>query len=472
MVFILVAIGVFMCTLDSSIVNIAVPTIMDDFDVRLPVVQWVVMAYLLTVSALLLCFGRLSDIRGRQWVYMRGMVVFTIGSALCGTAPGAAWLIVARALQGVGAAMIMACTPALVVDHFPPMERGRALGIVGTIVATGLTAGPALGGAILSVASWRYIFYINIPVGVAAVALSIRILGGGREKVSSGESFDWAGAALLAISLGALLTGLSRGSEWGYLSARTLAFLAVFAVCAPVLIAVELKSEHPVLDPDLFKNRLFSLSMLAAMLLFLSLFVVVFLMPFYLLKPGGFTEQAAGIMMTIPFVFLFVMSPFSGYLSDKVGSRILCTAGMAVMAISLYSLARLPLSAGAVAIAWRLSLAGLGASLFLPPNSAAALSSVPDNRRGIASATVATARNLGMVVGVALAGAVFDWTFAAQSGGRTLKEYGPELSGAFMSAFHAATLAGAVVAAGAVAVAWLRGPDVRFKRPPGIHPDI
>ena len=173
LIFSLVAIGIFMATLDGSIVNIALPSIMTDFEVELATIQWVVMIYLLTVTSLLLSFGRLSDIRGRRIVYSLGLFLFSFGSLFCGLAQSAQWLIISRFFQGLGAAMTMACTPALIVDTFPETERGRALGMMGSVVASGLTAGPVLGGLLIHYFSWRAIFYINIPIGLLTAAAAV-----------------------------------------------------------------------------------------------------------------------------------------------------------------------------------------------------------------------------------------------------------------------------------------------------------
>lgn len=289
----LVAVGIFMSTLDGSIVNVALPTIMAELDVPFTSVKWVVLIYLLTVSSLLLFFGRLSDIRGRRWVYSRGLAVFSLGSLLCGLAPGATWLIIWRALQGLGAAMIMACTPALVVDVFPLQERGRALGMVGMIVAGGLTMGPALGGILLQFFHWRVIFYINVPVGAAAAAATVMLLKGGAET-SAQEPIDWPGTFLLMICLPALLTAVSRGQEWGYTSLRTLGLAAVFVVSLILFIVAETRGRFPIVAPALFSVRLFSVSIAAAVTLFISLFTISFIMPFYLVNPAGFAMAKTG----------------------------------------------------------------------------------------------------------------------------------------------------------------------------------
>jgi len=463
-VFFLVAVGIFMATLDGSIVNIAVPTIMRELQVSVAAVQWVVMIYLLIVTSLILSFGRLSDILGRRRVYSYGLAIFSIGSLLCGLAPGVFWLIAARFAQGLGAAMIMACTPALIVDAFPPAERGRALGFIGSVVASGLTTGPVLGGLLLHFFSWRAIFLINIPIGLITAILVHTLLKGSQADIERRESFDWLGAIVLALCLGSLLLAITHGYEWGYTSAPILILAGIFLGCIIGLILVERRVVHPILDRELFQIRLFTLPVIAAVILFMSLFSLVFLMPFYLLDPGGFTVEQAGYLMATIFVFLFVVSPISGALSDRIGSRLLCTCGTGIVALALYLLSLLPAEASVFDIVWRLALSGIGMAVFIPPNSATAMSNVPPHRRGIASATVAAARNLGMVLGVAVSGAVFNSSFQQLSGGLHLKLYRASLESIFMSAFHTAMIGGMVVAAAGVITSFLRGPETLHNR--------
>jgi EmrB/QacA subfamily drug resistance transporter len=463
-VFGLVAIGVFMSTLDSSIVNVALPSIMADFETALTVIEWVPMIYLLTVSSLLLTFGRLSDIHGRRRVYCTGFCVFSLGSLLCGTAGSAAWLIGARAFQGAGAAMLMACSPALVVDAFPLKERGRALGMVGTVVAAGLTTGPALGGLILKVSQWPLIFFINIPIGIAAAAVAIRVLPQSEPKR---EPLDLAGALLLAVCLTSLLAGLSHSHGWGLASWKTGGLLGLGVASGLTLAVVETRVAYPIFDPALLRLRLFTLPVISAVVLFASLFAITFLMPFYLVHPAGYPMERVGGILMVPFVFLFFISPLSGSLSDRIGSRVLCTLGMAVLAAALLLLSRLSAAAATLDIVWRLALAGVGIAIFISPNSAAAMSAVPPHRRGIASGAVATARNLGMVLGIAVTGLIFNATFRRLSGEPSLQAYRPELEAPFMAAFRSAMVAGAMVAAIGIVVAYLRG---RPAPPPSSRP--
>ncbi len=455
----MVAVGVFMSTLDGSIVNIALPAIMADLNAPMATIEWVMLIYLLTISSLLLSFGRLSDIRGRRWVYTRGLVVFSAGSLFCALAREAGWLIAARAFQGLGAAMIMACTQAIVVDAFPASERGRAMGMIGAVVASGLTAGPALGGFILHLFNWQTIFYINVPIGLAAAAAAAVLLRGSASDRRRPERFDAAGAVLLALSTGAFLYVITHGYKDGYASPIVLLAggLAIFSAAGLVWEAHHVA--HPIISPSLLRIRLFILPIIAAMILFAGLFTIVFMMPFYLMHPRGLSEHQAGTLMVTLFAFLFVFAPISGSLSDRIGSRMLCTLGMAVVALSLYLLSNMSPTLPQPAIAWRLALAGAGTALFTAPNNAAAMGAVPVRYMGTAAGTVATVRNLGMVLGIALAGAVFNLVFLRQSGGLLFSEYRPEYEPVFMNAFQYAMRAGAVVTGIGIVVSFMRGPD-------------
>ncbi len=458
LVFVLVAAAVFMSTLDSSIVNIALPAIMADLQVPLTLIEWVPMIYLLTVSSLLLTCGRLSDIRGRRLVYCSGFVVFSVSSLLCAMVAGAHLLIASRALQGLGAAMLMSCSPALVVDAFPAAERGRSMGMVGMVVATGLVTGPALGGFILEHFSWRFIFYINVPIGILVTVAALRILGKMPQRRLD-EPLDWIGALLIAVCFSALIVGLSHFHDWGPTSLPIAATAVLFVAGMAALIRVESRSAHPFIDPSLLGIRLFAFSVAAAMILFVGLFFITFLMPFYMVHPLEYSMNRVGATMMIPFVFLFFVAPISGALSDRIGSRALCTMGMALLAVALLLLSRLTDRATVMDMAWRLALSGIGVAVFISPNSSAALGAVPSRHRGIASGSVATARNLGMVIGVAAAGLVFNSTFRHLNEGRDLQVYTPALKSAFMTAFQRAMLTGAAIAGLGIAVAYLRGRD-------------
>jgi len=466
-IFALVAVGVFMSTLDSSIVNIALPAIMKDLESSFASVEWVIMIYLLTVSSLLLSFGRLSDLVGRRNVYFSGFLLFAGGSFLCGFSPSIEWLIGFRALQGCGAAMLMACSPAIIVDVFPEANRGRALGAIGAVVAIGLTTGPALGGILIHYISWRAIFYLNVPIGIIAALLALRMFQGAALDFWRRQPFDWRGAILLAVTLGMLLLAASNIHGWGLFALPRVGCALLAIGGGGLFVFLELRTPRPLFDFSLFRLRLFIFPISGAVLLFISLFAIVFLMPFYLVDYGGFTENLAGFMMITPFIFLFFLAPVAGSLYDRIGSRFLCTTGMAVLSLALLLFTTLPEQPAVFAVIWRLVLAGVGTALFTSPNTSAAMNAVPLAQRGVASGMVATARNLGMVFGVAMAGAIFHGVFQTLSDGAALGQYNPRLAPAFRAAFDWAMTAGAMTAAIGMVLAYLRGPDGKGTRAGG-----
>ena len=458
-IFFLVATSIFMSTLDSSIVNVALPYMMQEFQTDIQTIQWVVLIYLITISSLLLTFGRLSDIKGRKLIYVLGFTIFVAGSWLCGMARTPQFLIISRALQGGGASMLMACSPALIVDVFPVQERGKALGMMGAVVAAGLTTGPVVGGVLLEYFSWRFIFYINIPIGIAAVLGGMFVLKSVQQAWKREEPMDKTGSILLIIILSSLIVFLTQMSKWGIISILSLSFAGLFILACIGFVVNETRSDYPLFDMELLKIKLFVFPVISSAILFAALFVIVFMMPFYLTYPCGFSASKTGLIMIVPFLFLLVVSPVSGMLYDKFGSKRLCVTGMSVLTLSLASLMTVHPSMDVLSILWRIALAGIGTALFVPPNNTAIMSCVQSSRRGIASGAVATARNIGMVIGVALAGLIFTTSFSTLTKGSTLENYLPAMEPFFMSSFKQTMLMGAVLSGFGIGVTFARGKE-------------
>ena len=399
-----VSLGSLMATLDGSIVNIALPAIETDFRIGLNSVEWVVVAYLLVVGSLLLPFGRLGEVLTFKRVYLAGFAIFTVASVCCGASPNAAMLVAFRVVQGVGAAMLMAMGPAIVAHTFQDHERGRALGLNGVSVAIGLSLGPALGGILTQVASWRAIFLINLPIGLLAILWAARVLPS--EKPGKDQSFDVKGAALSGVALFALLLALSDGQEWGWTSPVVVGLFIAFVVLGAAFLRVERHSIQPMIDLALFKIRPFSAGLASVVVAFAGLFTATFLLPFLLEQGRGFSPIEAGMLLTPVPISMALVAPFSGAASDRFGPRILASAGMAIMVLGLLSLTQLPVDFSLPDLIWRLVLLGVGQGLFMSPNSSAVLGSVPRQRVGTASGTLAQMRVNGQALGIALSGAI------------------------------------------------------------------
>ena len=399
-----VSVGTFMATLDGSIVNISLPSLQADFAVPLAAVEWVVVAYLLTLGSLLLPFGRLGELLTFKQVYLAGFALFTVASILCGAAPGPAVLIGFRVVQGVGAAMLQAMGPAIVARTFGPGERGRALGINAISVSIGLSLGPALGGFLTEVGSWRAIFLINAPVGLFAILWAARILP--VERAGGRRPFDLRGAALSAAALFALLLALIEGEAWGWSSPAIVGLLAGAAVVGAIFLLVERRADHPMMDLQLFRIRAFAAGNASVVIVFAGLFTATFLMPFLLQGGAGYSPLEAGLLLTPIPIATAAVAPFSGALSDRIGPRLPASVGVATMVGGLFLLTQLPARIEVADLVWRLALIGIGQGLFMSPNTSAVLGSVPRRRLGTASATLAQMRINGQALGIAASGAV------------------------------------------------------------------
>jgi EmrB/QacA subfamily drug resistance transporter len=411
-----VGVGTFMSALDGSVVNTVLPLLRTELHTSVATIEWVTTVYLLVVSGLLLGVGRAGDLRGHKRIYLGGFVIFVIGSALCGLAPSAEWLIALRALQAVGASMLFANSPAILTRAFPPTHRGRALGMQAMMTYLGLTTGPSLGGWLATAFSWRAVFYINVPVGAIAIALALRVIEDDRpEKVA--EPFDWTGAALFTAGLVALLVALNQGHAWGWTAAPTVVLLAASVLVLVAFTMQERRRPSPMLDLTLFRSRLFSASTVSAVLNYVCVYSVLFVLPFLLVQGRGLTTQHAGLVMTAQPLVMAVVAPVSGALSDRVGSRAIATLGMLVLAAGLLLVALVAAAGTLKAIALSLGVVGLGVGLFASPNNSALMGAAPAHRQGIASGVLATARNVGMALGVGLAGAVFTTVLAHHGGG-------------------------------------------------------
>ncbi|MBP2628099.1 MAG: drug resistance transporter, EmrB/QacA subfamily [Firmicutes bacterium] len=440
--------GTFMAVLDSSIVNVALPLIALNLGIELAVVQWVVSAYLLVITILLPLFGKFGDMYGRRIIFLLGFIIFTLGSLFCSISSSICFLVAARVVQAIGASMLMANSPAIVGITFPGKERGRALGMIGTVVALASMVGPSLGGLLAGIFSWQSIFYINLPIGLFACLLGYFILPV-EEKHQQG-SFDFVGAILFAIGMTGFLVVLINGQEWGWGSYIVNVIGIITFVLLSIFVYYESLIEHPMIDLSLFKCWPFLAGNLSGLLSFMAMFSNNMLLPFYLHSILLLSPTEIGLVIT-PFPLLMaVTAPVSGYLSERISPVILTCSGLTIMMVGLLYLSTLD----AQAVIWQVAIGqavmGLGTGMFQSPNNNSVLSSVPQNKVGLASGMSALMRNVGMVSGIAVAVSVFESKRQQELAGIVIPDQVVYIS-AFLSAYHTALIIGACFAgAGAI----------------------
>jgi EmrB/QacA subfamily drug resistance transporter len=470
-----VNIGAFMTALDTSIVNISLPTIARTFGTPIGgAVEWVIIAYLLVIAATLVSFGRWSDFVGRKPIYSGGLAVFVLGSACCGAAPSLPVLVAARVFQGLGGAMMLATAQAIIADTFPPDRRGLALGMNSVVIALGFSAGPTLGGLITQYLDWRWIFYVNVPVGAVALVASHVYLGDAA-RTGARPRFDFAGAGLFAFAFLTFMLALSFGQSWGWTSVRLLGCVAIAVASIWAALRAEGRAAHPVVELGLLRTRVFGEALLSAFLAILALFAVSFMLPFYFEELRGFPVGRAGLLMSALPLTIALVAPASGTLADRLGSRWLAAGGLLLACVGLGLLATLGPDSTPPAILFPLIVTGIGQGMFQAPNIRTLLTAAPSDDEGEASGLIATTRVLGQSFSVALAGSVFA-SLGGATAGRALAvtaiaqhaELAPatrHLQATFLAAFRTTILVCTVIAAIGVVVTLLRRNDRKASRP-------
>lgn len=412
-----IAMAIFLGTIDGSIVNVALPTLVDEFETTFAVTQWVVLAYMLTQATLTLGFGRLGDMVGKKRIFTTGFVVFTTGSVLAGLSPTIGWLIGARVVQAVGAAMIFALGFAITTEAFPPTERGRALGINGTMVSLGIMAGPIVGGLIIEATDWRWIFFVNLPIGIIGTITAVRFIP--NTKPPGGQHFDFAGGVAFFIGLLGFLLGLTLGQEAGFTDPVVLALLAVSIVSFVAFVMIENRVDEPMLDLSLFRRQDLTVNLVTGFVAFFAISGLLLLAPFYLTDVVGLSPSEIGLVLGAIPITMGIVAPMSGALSDRIGTRSVTVTGLAVMTGG-YVLAAVLLDGvalfGIIVVGL---IIGLGMGVFQSPNNSAILGSVPHERLGITSGVLAINRMTGTVTGIAVLGTLWAARTVAYAGGGT-----------------------------------------------------
>jgi len=400
-ILIIVILSTFMSALDGSIVNVALPKMARALHVETSNIQLVPIIYLIIITGTVLIFGRLGDIYGKTKMFRFGLGLFTFGSLLCGLTSSFALLLAARVIQASGAAGTMANSQGIIAETFPANERGRALGLSGTAVALGSLVGPGLGGIIVGAGRWEYIFLINVPIGLIVLYFASKLLAKGH-KTAQGK-LDGAGAVLIMLTIVPLFMAISEGLNRGYTDPMILAGFFVSIISFFLFIKLEKKSQNPLVQLQIFENKLFSLSVFCGFITFVAMFCSNIILPFYLQDVMSYSPQHAGLILMAYPLILMVASPFSGHLSDKMGSEILTFLGLVLTSLGLFFMSSLNEHSALSTMIILIATMSLGMGLFQSPNNALIMSTVSRDKLGIAGSINALVRNMGMVCGISLA---------------------------------------------------------------------
>lgn len=441
-VLIIVVLSTFMSTLDSSIVNVALPRMADSLGVTTASIQFVATSYLIVISGTVLIFGKLGDMFGKTSMFTLGVIVFTIGSLLCGLSHSYWFLIMARAVQAIGAAGTMANNQGIITEVFPVHERGKALGLLGTAVALGSLVGPGLGGMIVGVLSWEYIFTINVPIGIIAVAGAFCLLP--KTKSKANGKMDLYGAVLFIVTIVSLFGALSEGLNVGFANPLILTGFFIAAVCFAAFLFVENRRKDPMIQLDIFKNGLFSLSIFCGFISFVAMFCNNIILPFYLQDVMEFSPQKAGLIMMAYPLILMVAAPVSGHLSDKIGSEILTFIGLVFTSIGLFSMSFLNENSAVIIMVCFIGIMSVGMGVFQSPNNSLIMSTVPRDKLGVAGSINALVRNMGMVCGIALATTLLYGMMSSRLGYR-VTDYIPGRNDAFLFGMNIVYITASVI---------------------------
>jgi len=441
-----VSFGLFMIMLDNTVVNVALPSIQRDLGVGLSELEWIVSGYALTFAALMLIGGKLGDAYGRRLLFVVGIAVFTVASLACGLSTSGEMLIAARVAQGAGAALMNPATLSIIAATFPPRQRGTAIGIWAGVSALALAIGPLVGGLLTDHASWHWIFFVNVPIGIAGIAASFLLIDESRDPTH--ERLDLPGLVTSAVGLFALTYGLIEANTYGWGSVRIVGSFALAALSLVSFVVLERRQRAPMLDLTLFRNRTYVGANLVILLVALAMFGVFFFVSLYMQNVLGFSAVQAGAAFLPMTILIILVAPVAGRLSDRWGSRGLMTAGMVLVAGQLLLFSRLDADATFWALLPGLVLGGFGMAMTMTPSAAAATRAIPVAKAGVGSAVLNAFRQVGGSIVIALMGAIMAAQIAT-----------PPTVESFMRGFERSLLVAAGIAlAGAAVAAWLIRP--------------
>jgi EmrB/QacA subfamily drug resistance transporter len=443
-----------MGSLDGSIVNVALPTIADRLRVGMGGAQWAVSSYLIVISALVLVFGKVADKLGKVRIFIYGFIIFGLGSLLCSVSWSLPLLIVARCVQAVGASMFMSSNQAIIATLFPPEERGRALGFLGTTVAVGTMIGPPLGGILVGLFNWQSLFIINIPISIFAFAAGIKLLPRD-DKAGTLAGFDLAGSALFGLFVVGLFYFMLSGGQAGIYGPAEITALVLGLAAGILFLSRERRIADPMIDLSIFRDGFFSISVVCVLLVFLASFCINIIQPFYLQDALKLSPAMAGLVLLATPLASGAIAPLSGRLSDRIGSRSLTVIGLIVMLAGLGLLCCFGLGTSPLAVAGGLALFGLGNGIFSSPNTSLIMSHAPREKLGVAGSINALARNMGMVTGIAFAVTLLNRSMSAALG-REVNGFVPEAPDAFVFGMRAVFISASAIIAIAIALTLAR----------------
>jgi EmrB/QacA subfamily drug resistance transporter len=454
--------ALFMVMLDNTVVNVALPSIQRDLNAQISELEWVANGYTLTFAVLIATGGRLGDIFGRRLMFLAGVVIFAVTSATAGFAQDPEMLIGSRAIQGIGAALMMPATLSIITNAFPAAERGRAIGTWAGVSALALSIGPVIGGFLTEYVSWRAIFFINLPVAAGAVMATVFAVRESRDETVD-RRVDYPGVILLTTSLTAIVLALIEGNSWGWGSVPIVSLLVGGAIGIAAFIAVELRIPTPMVEFHLFRSRQFIGSVLVAFIVTFAMMGSFFFMAIYMQDVLGYSALEAGVRFLPTTMVIAIVAPISGRLADRFGPAVPMSTGLAVLTVSMFMFSSISISTTYAGLLLPFVLMGLGIALVMSPMSTAAMNAVSVNKSGVASGILQMSRMVGASVGVAATGAIFQSQLGTGFNPASLAAAPDQARALFVDALGSAMLLAAfVVLAGlVVALTLVRGVRAR-----------
>jgi EmrB/QacA subfamily drug resistance transporter len=455
--------ALFMVMLDNTVVNVALPSIQREIGAQLSALEWVINGYTLTFAVLIATGGRLGDIFGRRLMFLTGVIIFAVTSATAGFAQDPAMLIGSRAIQGIGAALMMPATLSIITHAFPAAERGKAIGTWAGVSALALSIGPVIGGFLTEYVSWRAIFFINLPVAVGAVVATVFAVTESRDETVD-RRVDYPGVIALTAALTAIILALIEGNSWGWGSVPILSLLIGGAIGLAAFVAIELRVAAPMVEFALFRTRQFIGTNLIAFIITFAMMGTFFFMALYMQDILGFSALEAGVRFLPTTMVIAVVAPISGRLADRLGPATPMSAGLAILAVSMFMFAGIDTATTYSGLLIPFILMGFGIALVMSPMSTAAMNAVSVQKSGVASGVLQMSRMVGASVGVAATGAIFQSQLGSGFNPAALATAPEQARATFVDALGSAMLLAAIVVVAGLVVSLTLVRHARAKR--------